>query len=224
MITHLKLTGSSASLVSDTFGSASSNVLAATLAAVLSFLIWGLGIGQIFQNVYARAWRITVVGSAVDQGLFAIWFVALTGAVGAAAVAAEQLKTAGWLVLVPVWLVASTAFWLWTPRFLLHRKVGLRPLLPGALLASVFIGGAVATSPLWVAPWVNSYGKYFGSFGVVVALVAYVFILATLSMVCAVFSPVWADWRRTERERRSSDQRRVPPLDQTAPRSPDAPA
>ena len=210
MIAHLKLTGSSASLVSDMFGSAASNVLAATLAAIVSFLIWGLGIGQIYQNVYARTWRITVVGSAADQGLFAIWFVALTLAVGAAAVAAQQLKTAGWLVLVPVWLVASTVFWLWTPRFLLHRKVGLRALLPGALLASVVIGGAVATAPLWVAPWVNSYGKYFGSFGVVVALVAYVFILATLSMVCAVFSPVWADWRRTESERRLSDQKGTP--------------
>jgi hypothetical protein len=51
---------------------------------------------------------------------------------------------------MPVYLVASTAFWLWTPRYLLRGKIGLRPLVPGALLASLLLGGATATSPfLW---------------------------------------------------------------------------
>lgn len=31
-------------------------------------------------------------------------------------------------------------------------------------------------------------------------MLAYVFVAMTLSLVCAVLSPVWADWRRTERE------------------------
>ena len=48
----------------------------------------------------------------------------------------------------------------------------------------------------------NSYGRYFGSSGVLIAVLAYVFVLATISLVCAVFSPVWSDWRRAERERR----------------------
>ena len=42
LITHLKLTGSTASLVQDTFGSASSNALAATITVVVSFLVWRL--------------------------------------------------------------------------------------------------------------------------------------------------------------------------------------
>ena len=64
----------------------------------------------------------------------------------------------------------------------------------------VVLGGAVGTSPLFVGPAMNSYGKYFGSFGVVVVLVGYVFIMTTNSLVCAVFSPVWSEWRRTEDE------------------------
>ena len=199
LVTHLKLTGSSADLVNNTFGTASTNALAATITVIFVFAFWGLGVGQIFQGVYARAWRIEV-GSAADQGLFAIWFCVVTGAVVLGVVAAEQLKTDGWFVLVPVWLVGSTAFWLWTPRFLLHRKIGLRALLPGALLAAVVLGGAVGTSPLFVGPAMNSYGKYFGSFGVVAVLVGYVFIMTTLSLVCAVFSPVWREWRRTQHE------------------------
>ena len=196
LVAHMKLTGASASLVRNTFGTASSNALAATLVVVISFLIWGLGIGQIYRDVYARAWEVEV-GSAADQGLFAIWYFVVVAGVGLTAVSAEQLRATGWYVLVPVWLVCSTVFWLWTPWFLLHRRIGLRALLPGALLASICVGGAVATSPLWVGSWVNSYGKYFGSFGVTVALLAYVFVVATLSMVCMVFSPSGATGAET---------------------------
>ena len=77
-----------------------------------------------------------------------------------------------------------------------HRKVSLRALFPGALLATTVLGGLFATSPLILAAPLNANGRAFGSFGVVVTLIGYVFIAITLSLVCAVFSPVWADWRR----------------------------
>jgi hypothetical protein len=203
LVTHLKLNGATASLVHDTFGSASANALAATITVVIAFLIWGIGIGQIYQSVYARAWGITV-GSAADQGLFAIFFFVLTGAIALAVVSAAELRDTGWFVLLPVWLVASTVFWLWVPRFLLHRKVSLHALLPGALAATIVLGGTMATAPLFVAAPLNENGKAFGSFGVVATLIGCLFILITLSLVCAVFSPVWANWRQTEKERRDA--------------------
>ena len=199
LITHLKLDGATASLVHDTFGSASANALAASIAVAIGFLLWGIGIGQIYQDVYARAWGIEV-GSAVDQWLFAIFFFVLTGAVALVVLSAAELRNAGWLVLLPVWIVGSTVFWLWVPRFLLHRKIGLRALLPGALLATILLGGTTATAPFFLAAPVNANGKAFGSFGVVVTIIGYVFVMITMSLVCAVFSPVWANWRKTERE------------------------
>jgi len=203
LIDHQKLTGSTASLVRDTFGSASSNALAASIGVVICFLLWGIGIGQIYQDVYARAWGINV-GSLADQGLFAVFFFVYAGAIALLVVSATSLRSAGWLVLVPVWLVASTAFWLWVPRFLLHRKIRLRALLPGALLAGLVLGGAIATSPLFLASPLNQNGKLYGSFGVVITFIAYVFIMITMSLVCGVFSPVWATWRETERKRRDA--------------------
>lgn len=203
LVSHMRLTGSTATLVQGTFGTASSNALAATVTVVITFLIWGIGIGQIYQDVYARAWGIKV-GSIADQGLFALFFFLLTGAIALAVVSAARLRGAGLLVLVPVWLVASTAFWLLVPLMLLHRKIGLRALLPGALLASIVIGGCVATSPLFVAAPLNQNGKAFGSFGVVLTTIGYVFILITMSLVCAVFSPVWMNWRETEKRRREA--------------------
>ena len=208
LITHMHLTGATASLVQDTFGSASSNALAATITVVITFLLWGIGIGQIYQDVYARAWGIKV-GSLADQGLFAIFFFVLTGAIALATVSAAQLRHDGWYVLIPVWLIASTVFWLWVPRFLLHRKIGFRALLPGALLATTVLGGTVATAPLFVAAPLNANGKAFGSFGVVATMLGYVFIMITMSLVCAVFSPVWANWRQTEREGREADSGKV---------------
>ena len=195
LVTHVKLTGATATLVSGTFGSASANALAATVAVVITFLLWGIGIGQIYQDVYARAWRIEV-GSIADQGLFAAFFFVFTGAIAIAVVSAATLRAHGWIAVVPAWLIGSTAFWLFVPFFLLHRKIALRALLPGALLASVVLGGAIATSPLFLAAPLNANGKAFGSFGVVLTVIGYAFVMITMSFVCAVFSPVWVGRRQ----------------------------
>ena len=198
LIEHLHLNGVTARLVEETFGTAADNALAATVAAAIGFLLWGIGIGQIYQDVYARAWRIQV-RTLSDQARFTVWFFVLSGLLCVFIVFAGNLRDLGWIVVVPAWLVASTAFWLWTPRLLLRAKIGLRPLLPGALLASLVIGGATGTSRFWLGPVLNEDGSYFGSFGVVLALVTWAFVLVTISMVCAVFSPVWAEWREEER-------------------------
>lgn len=212
LIDHHHLTGETARLVRETFGTASHNALAASIAAVVGFLIWGLGIGQIYQDVYARAWRIQV-RTLSDQARFTVWFFALSGLLGVFFVFAGTLKKSGWAVAVPPYLVVSTAFWLWTPHYLLRGNIELRPLLPGALLASLVLGGATATSPFFLGPTLNQDGKYFGSFGVVVALLAWGFILATISLACAVFAPVWAEWRESERHPQQPPREAEPSAD-----------
>ncbi len=207
LIDHLGLHGATASLVQDTFGSASSNALAASLAVAVSFLLWGIGIGQIYQDVYVRAWGIEKIATAADQGLFAIFFFVLSGVIALAVLASAELRDVGWFVLLPVWLIGSTVFWLWVPRFLLHRRVKLRALLPGALVATVVLGGTAAASPFFLATPMNEYGTMFGSFGVVVTFVAYAFVMITMSLVCAVFSPVWSNWRQTEKLRRDESDK-----------------
>ena len=197
LITHMRLNGSTASLVRDLFGTTSNNLLAASVAIVIGFLVWGLSIGQLYQGLYARAWRIHV-GAAADQVLFAVWFFVFSGLLALMMVSASELRAEGWLWLVPVWIVGSTIFWLWTPRFLLHRKISIRSLLPGALLATFVVGGTIGTSPLWIGPTLNENAKAFGSFGVTIALFAYILIVVTISMVCGVFAPVWAEWRHGE--------------------------
>ena len=198
VIEHQQLTGNTATLVRETFGTASHNALASSIGGIVGFLIWGISVGGIYQDVYARAWRIQVRRRS-NVARFTIWFFAVSGLLGVFFAYAGILTKAEWAAAIPVYLAVSTVFWLWTPRYLLRGKIGLRPLLPGALLATLLIGGATATSPFFVGSWLNSDGRYFGSFGVVVALLAWWFILTTVSIASAVFSPVWREWRESER-------------------------
>jgi hypothetical protein len=121
-------------------------------------------------------------------------------------VAQSELGDTGrWLVLVPVWILGSLAFWLGTPHFLLHRKIAVRKLLPGALLATLVLGGTSAFSPLFLGPTLTTNGQAFASLGIVLSIVGYLFVAVTLSLVCAVFSPVWFAWRADEKSRAPSE-------------------
>ena len=201
VVRHMKLDGATADIVRDLFGTTADNVTTASVAVAIGFLIWGISIGGLYQDLYARAWRIRV-GSAADQLRYTIWFFLLSGILAVILGSASELRASGWLIALPLWVGGSILFWLWTPRYLLHRKISLRSLLPGALLATFVLSGTIATSPLWIGPTINQNASAFGAFGAVIALFAYILIGTTLSMVCAVFAPVWAEWRLGEKARK----------------------
>ena len=69
----MKLDGAAADIVRDLFGTTADNVTVASVAVLVGFLIWGISIGQLYQDVYARAWRIHA-GSGADQLRYTIWF------------------------------------------------------------------------------------------------------------------------------------------------------
>jgi membrane protein len=201
LVDHLRLTGDTAKLVQQTFGSASSNALAASIATVISFLLWGIGIGQIYQNVYAKAWEIEV-GSLADQALYTIFFFVLSAATAGIVIAQSELGQGGRIaLLVLVGIVGSLVFWLVVPYYLLHRQIGYRRLLPGALMATVLIGGTMTVAPLFLPATLSANGRAFGAFGISLTIVGYLFTLVTMTVASAVFSPVWLSWREEERTR-----------------------
>jgi membrane protein len=214
IITHMHLTGSTADIVRQTFGTTANNLLAATVAVVISFLFWGIGIGQLYRDVYNRAWRVETA-QASDQVLFTIWYFVTCGLVGCMFVATTETASSSRALFIPVWFAAATVYWLWTPRFLLHRKVATRRLLPGALLGAFVLGGTIGTAPLWMGPTLNQNAKAFGSFGVVLAIIAFALIAITISMACAVFAPVWEEFRQAEKERKAA-QAKAPPAEPSA--------
>lgn len=204
MITRMRLTGDTAELVRQTFGATSDNALAASLAVVIGFFFWGMGIGQLYRDLYTRAWQVETA-QATDQVLFTIWYFVTCGLLGIIFLTTTQSAASHRVLFIPVWLCLSMLYWLWTPRFLLHNKVPTRKLLPAAILGALVLGGTIGTAPLWMGPTLNQNARAFGSFGVVLALFGFVLIFITISMVCAVFGPVWEEFRQTENERKSAE-------------------
>jgi membrane protein len=194
LIYRLHIHDPAARLLSSAFGSEASNAAAATIIGLLGFLFFGLGLGKIVQGVYARAWRIDV-RLLTDRWRFALWFVVSTLLLGLQVTEESLVSALGWVLASPVGLVVLVAFWLWTPWLLLHRKISLRLLLPGALLVAVVYMLAVTVSEFILGYWVTDNGRLFGSFGVVLALVSWAQVVAGIWLACAVFSPVYAEWR-----------------------------
>jgi uncharacterized BrkB/YihY/UPF0761 family membrane protein len=194
LIYRLHIHAPAARLVSSAFGSETSNAAAATVIGLVGFLIFGLGLGKIVQRVYARAWRIEV-RSLADRWRFALWFVVATMLLGLQVTEESLVSSVGWVLASPIGLAVLVAFWLWTPWLLLHRTISLRLLLPGALLVAVVYMLAVTVSEFVLGYWITDNGRFFGSFGVVLALVAWAQVVAGIWLACAVFSPVYAEWR-----------------------------
>ena len=149
------------------------------------------------------SWRVETA-QASDQVLFTIWYFATCGFLGALVVITSETASSSRALFIPLWFVGSTLYWLWTPWFLLHRKLPIRRLLPGAFLGAFVIGGTIGTAPLWMGPTLNRNAEAFGSFGVVITMLAIVLITVTISMVCAVFAPVWEEFGQAENEREAA--------------------
>jgi hypothetical protein len=196
IITRMHLTGTTAEIVSQTFGTTANNALAATFVIVIGFWAWGMGIGQLYRDLYERAWRVETAQSN-DQVLFIIWYFVACGLLGLMFLA-TSFASSHRVLFIPLWLCLSMVFWLWTPRFLLHKKVSMRRLLPGAVVGAVVLGGTIGTVPLWMGPTLNQNAQAFGPFGVVLALIGLVLTVITMSLVCAVFAPVWEEFRAKE--------------------------
>lgn len=210
LITRMHLTGDTAEIVRQTFGTTSQNAVAATIAVVIGFLFWGIGIGQLYRDVYMRAWRVETA-QASDQVLFTIWYFVTCGLLAVMFLATTETASSRRPLFIPLWLAVTIVFWLWTPRFLLHRKIPTRKLLPGAAMGAFVLGGTIGTSPLWMGPTLNKNAQAFGPFGVVLALLGFMLIAITISMVCAVFGPVWEEFRAAEKERKSTQEEEPAP-------------
>jgi hypothetical protein len=194
LIYHLDLRGSTATLVARAFGTVVSNAAAATLFSLLMFAVFGLPVGKILQDFYARAWRISV-GAPADQWRFAVWFVAATMVMGLQLSEEALISATGVELFVPAWFVLFLLFAWWTPYFLLHGRIEPRRLFLGALMVAASSAVAVVLSQLLVGAWINDNGRWFGAFGVALALLMWGQVIGTIWLAGAVFGPVYYDWR-----------------------------
>jgi membrane protein len=195
LIRRLDLTGATANLVRDVLGGAGIAKFTAALIAVVSVVVFGLGIGRTLQLVYARIWRIPEpqVGITENWRYFA-WLTGLVVGTAIYVIELALLKDADkWVewVSAPFWAAGIVAFLTWTPVLLLHKRITWRQALPGALVMTIGLLGVRLISSIVFANWLNWYAKYYGGIGIALALFFWLALATSVLIVGAAFAPAY---------------------------------
>jgi len=195
VVRDLHLTGSSALIVRDTFTNASSGKSVALSISLISLLITGLDVSATAQVAYARAFSMTPLRGVQKYLRGAGWLVLLL-AFTVAALALRGLAAGRpfWftLVVTPVLLAGEFAFFLISPRLLLELPFKWRDLVPGAAVCTVAAVVVHAVTVFFLRNWVAAYGHAYGGFGVSLALIAAVGIIASFWVwIAAVMGVYW---------------------------------
>jgi uncharacterized BrkB/YihY/UPF0761 family membrane protein len=192
---NLHLTGSTAQIVKDTFSNASSGKSVALSISVISLLITGLDVSGTAQIAYARAFDMTPLRGVQKYLRGAAWLILLLADTGAA-LTLRNLAThhSPWFAIMAgaVLLALEFGFFLVTPRLLLDLPFKWRDLVPGAAICT---GAAVAVHAVltfFLRNWFSEYGHAYGGFGVSLALVAAVGVIASFWVwIAAVMGVYW---------------------------------
>lgn len=197
VVHNLHLTGSTARIVRDTFATASSGRHVALSISLISLLITGLDVSATAQVAYARAFSMAPLRGVQKYLRGAVWLLLLLAGTGTALALRSQVSGHPfWVALaaVIVLIAAEFVFFLLSPRLLLDLPFAWRDLIPGA---TVCTGAAVivhVVAAFLLRKWVSEYGHAYGAFGVGLALIAFVGIIASFWVWIAAVMGVW--WER----------------------------
>ena len=192
---NLHLTGSTAQIVRDTFTNARSGKSVALSISVISLLITGLDVSATAQVAYARAFNMRPLRGVQKYLRGGAWLVLLLAGTGAA-LTLRSLASSRPLWFLPiaagVWIALEFGFFLISPRLLLNLPFAWRDLMPGA---AVCTGAAIVVhtvAAFFLRNWFDQYGHAYGGFGVGLALIAFVGIIASFWVwIATVMGVYW---------------------------------
>jgi membrane protein len=199
---RLELTGTPAEFLNSVLVGAGKDRLVAVIVAVANIAVFGLGFGRVLQLAHARIWGLDLQRTIADQGRYLAVLLALMWLTCLGVLQLRYLRHtpawAGW-TLDAAWLAALTAYFVWAPRLLLHRRVGIRDLLPGAVITVAGLAVLHVASTFVLRRWLVSYSDTYGGLGIVMAIVFWLIAAATLMMFAAALSPAVAARRAAVR-------------------------
>jgi YihY family inner membrane protein len=170
------------------------------LGVSLAVTLWGArGVAAALQHALNSVWNVPIserpgILAELGRGL------ALLGTLGLSVLLTGFLSIAGGLVhsttlRVAAWLVSalvSVATYVAAFRLALARRVASRDLIRGAVAAALVWQGMLATGQLLVSHVVNHAQSLYGAFGLVLGLLAWLHVLATLTLLAAEWDVVRA--------------------------------
>jgi len=195
IVGDLHLTGSTAQIVEATFSNASSGKSIALSISLISLLITGLDVSATAQTAFARAFEMTPLRGVQKYLRGAAWLVLLLADTGIALTLRDLVAhQPAWFALVAgaVVVVLEFGFFLVTPRLLLELPFKWRDLVPGAAVCTVAAIAVHAAATLFLRNWFGEYGHAYGGFGVSLALIAFVGLIASFWVwIAAVMGVYW---------------------------------
>ena len=186
-----------ARLITEAMHTAESSRKAASVVGLAGLLWTGLGVVRALQYAWNTAWQVPGRGLR-DRAIGLAWL----GGAGLLFAGSFFLSAAGQLLpwyMAPLGILAGLAtgvgLWLWTARILPNRKVGWRPLLPGAVVGAAGFEILKVVASFVVPRFVASSSDLYGPVGVVFAVLGWLLLFGRLVVYSAVVEVVLWDER-----------------------------
>ena len=199
---RLELTGPPAQFLNSVLVGAGKDKLIAVIVAIANIAIFGLGFGRVLQLAHSRIWGIELRSTFADQGRYLVVLLALMWLTIVWILQIRYLHGiptwAGWALDV-AWLALLTAYFVWAPRLLLHRRVGVADLLPGAVITVAGLAALHVAASFILRRWLVSYSSTYGGLGIAMAILFWFIAAGTVMMFAAALSPAVAARRAAVR-------------------------
>ena len=192
LISHLGLTGQSASTITDSVNAAKDSRQATTVVGLAGLLWASLGLVGALQYGYDQTWQVKDRGLR-GKGVSLMWIAGASMLFVAAAGITTVLR---WLpnYVAPLGLLLSAlltfCLWMWTGRVLPNVSLGWRDVVPGAILGTIGLEVLRDVGAYWVPRAVASSSALYGTIGVVFAVLAWLWLFGKLIMYSSTLNVV----------------------------------
>ena len=202
VVENLGISGRAARTVTDAVHTAERSRRVASVVGILGLLWTGLGFAGALAYAYNAAWQVK--GRGIRDRAFALgWLVGLGALLAvsfAATTAIEWLGAGVAPLLILAGMVLNIAIFLWTSWLLPNRKVGVRALLPAAIVGAALLEVLKIVGTLVVPRLVADSSALYGTIGVVFAVLAWLLILGRVVVYVAVVEVIsWEGRKGTQR-------------------------
>jgi uncharacterized BrkB/YihY/UPF0761 family membrane protein len=197
VIQRFHLSGQTAAVVRSTFANARSGRNVALSLSVVSLFVTGFTVATTVQTAYARAFHVPPMRGAQKFGRGAAWLVLLLSFTAFTLSLRYSAHGKPWWFLVlgvPALIALDFGFYLLTPRLLLDIPLEWRHLVPGAAICVVAFGIVSFVSSWLMRNWLGAYGHAYGGFGVALAFLSWIGVLATFWVWIGAIAAVY--WER----------------------------
>ncbi len=203
VIQRFHLQGQTAALVRQTFTNARSGRNVALSLSIGSLFVTGFSVATTVQTAYARAFRVEPLRGMKKFGRGAAWLALMLANTALALTLRYWAQSRPWwfvALMLPLLGGANFLFYLLTPRLVLDLPFEWRHLVPGAAFSVIVFGIVNAISAALMRNWLSAYGHSYGGFGIALAFLSWIGIIATFWVWISAIAAVYWERFATARE------------------------